>query len=74
MIKHIEIHLWSKFQLLWTFFWQFMAIFKPNFALFYIYNSTYKTRSGRHEDVHVTGHNSGTERAMNLSYGILDCP
>ena len=73
-IKHIEIHIWSKFQLNWTFFRHFMAIFNPHFVLFYIYNFIYKMRAGRHEDVHVSGHNSRTEHPMNLSYGILDCP
>ena len=73
-IKHIEIHIWSKFQLNWTFFRHFMAIFKPHFVLFYIYNFIYKMCSGRHEDVHVSGHNLRTEHAMKLSYGILDCP
>ena len=37
LIKHIEIHIWSKFQLNWTFFRHFMAIFNPHFVLFYIY-------------------------------------
>ena len=37
-IKHIEIHIWYKFQLNWTFFRHFMAIFNPHFVLFYIYN------------------------------------
>ena len=74
MIKHIEIHNWSKFQLNWTFFRQIMAIFNSNFVLFYIYNFIYKMCSGRHEDVHVSGHNLRTGTAMKLSYGILDCP
>ena len=73
-IKHIEIHIWYKFQLNWTFFRHFMAIFNPHFVLFYIYNSIYKMCSGRQEDVHVSGHNFRTEHAMKLSYGILDCP
>ena len=73
-IKHIEIHIWSKFQLNWTFFRHFMAIFNPHFVLFYIYNFIYKMCSGRNEDVHVSGHNLRTEHAMKLSYGILDCP
>ena len=74
MIKHIEIHIWSKFQLNWTLFRHFMAIFKPHFVQFYIYNFIYKMCSGRNEDVHVLGHNFRTEHAMKLSYGILDCP
>ena len=36
LMKHIEIHIWSKFQLIWTFFWHFMAILNPNFVVFYI--------------------------------------
>ena len=74
LIKHIEIHIWSKFQLNWTFFRQIMAIFYPNFVLFYIYNFIYKMPAGRYEDVHVSGHNLRTGTAMKLSYGILDCP
>ena len=74
MIKHIEIHIWSKFQPNWTFFRQIMAIFNSNFVLFYIYNFIYKMPAGRREDVHVSGHNLRTGTAMKLSYGILDCP
>ena len=73
-IKHIEIHIWSKFLLNWTFFRHFMAIFNPRFVLFYIYNFIYKMYSGRYEDVHVSGHNLRTKHAMKISYGILDCP
>ena len=74
LIKHIEIHIWFKFQLNWTFFRQIMAIFNSNFALFYIYNFIYKMYFGRYEDVHVSGHNLRIEHPMNLSYGLLDCP
>ena len=73
-IRHIEIHIWSKFKLNWTFFRHFMAIFNPHFVLFYIYNFIYKMCSGRNEDVRVSGHNLRTEHAVKLSYGILDCP
>ena len=40
LIKHIEIHIWSKFQLNWTFFRQIMAISNSNFVLLYIYSKT----------------------------------
>ena len=69
-----EIHTWSKFQLIRTIFWHFMTILDSILDHFYIYNLYIKTRAGRHEDVHVSGHNSRTEHPMNLSYGILDCP
>ena len=69
-----EIHTWSKFQLIWAIFWHFMTILDSIFDHFYIYNLYIKTRAGRNEDVHVSGHNSRTEHPMNLSYGILDCP
>ena len=69
-----EIHTWSKFQLIWAIFWHFMTILNSILDHFYIYNLYIKTRAGRHEDVHVPGHNSRTEHPMNLSYGILDCP
>ena len=69
-----EIHNLSKFQLIWTIFWHSMAILDSILDHFYIYNLYIKTRAGRHDHVHVSGHNSRTERAMNLSYGILDCP
>ena len=55
-------------------FYAFYGHFRLNLGPFFICNFIYKTRSGRHEHVHLTGHNSATERAMNLSYGILDCP
>ena len=42
LIKHIEIHIWSKFQLNWTFFRQIMAIPNSNFVLFYIYIFIYR--------------------------------
>ena len=74
LIKHIEIHIWSKFQLNWTFFRQIMAISNSNFVLFYIYNFIYKMIAGRYKHVHVSGHNLRTGTAMKLSYGILDCP
>ena len=74
LIKHIEIHIWSKFQLNWTFFRQIMAISNSNFVLFYIYNFIYKMCAGHYEHVHVSGHNLRTGTAMKLSYGILDCP
>ena len=69
-----DIHTLSKFQLIWTIFLHFMTILNSILDHFYIYDLYVKTRAGRHEDVHVSGHNSRTERAMNLSYGILDCP
>ena len=52
----------------------FYGHFRLNFGPFFIYNFIYKTRAGRHEDVHVSGHNLRTGTAMKLSYGILDCP
>ena len=39
-----------------------------------LYDFIYEMRAGRHEDIHVSGHNLITEHAMKLSYGILDCP
>ena len=74
LIKHIEIHIWSKFQLNWTFFRQIMAIFNSNFVLFYIYNFIYEMCTSCYDYVHVSGHNLRTGTAMKLSYGILDCP
>ena len=68
-----EIHTWSKFQLIRAFFRHFMTILDSILDHFYIYNLYIETDAGRHEDVHVSGHNSGTEHPMNLSYGILDC-
>ena len=39
-IKHIEIHIWSKFQLNWAFFRHFMVICNPHlpYFIFYKYN------------------------------------
>ena len=41
-IKHIEIHIWSKFQLNWSLFRHFMAISNPQFVLFYIHRPPLK--------------------------------